>query len=699
MTSYSNTAVGFFSALFVLVAASGASLGATFTNTPAAVSNTYLGTITLQVGGLTNAETVVIQKFLDLNTNGVIDASDYLVQQFNLTDGTNSVIGGVTNINVPGDLNSTTGAVTATLNFKNGDFVQSIIGRYLYKLSSPAGRFAPLTNLFTVTNLPAAQKITGNVVSNSTSTTLPNAVVILFPAPRGGDHGPGNPVAAAVADNSGAYTIFAPPGTYVPLAFKSNYVASYKSSPVLTLGGSQTLTTNLTLTVATATISGRIVDAINTNIGLPGVFEPTTTTNGLIAVGFTDPNGNFSLRVTSGTWGIGSDDTGLIVHGYVGYQDGTNVPAGTTGIIGPFNKATALFYGSVKDSLGNPLAGIDVFAGDQNNNEFEADGVTDQNGNYVVGVVGGLGSGDPWGVQVDNGGGSGNPTNYIYSQSPFNQNGGTNLAVGTAVLQDFTAILATNHITGNVKFIGTNLVGVQVGANATIGTKSYQAQANTDTNGNFSLNVPNGNWSVYVSCCCDDQTLDGLLGGGNYQCPNNQSITIANNDGVANFTVQPCSAPQISAASLPGGTVGVFYSAQLQVFGCNITNASVDFGGLVSGFSLGGNFNISGTPDSVGTYLITLQVTDSLGRSATNRFSITINPKPVLNSPAWISNRFQIRLTGGSNQNYTVQMSTDLSAPNWMTLFITNNALTNSFMVVDPNATNKQRFYRIGVGP
>ena len=62
---------------------------ATFTNTPTAVSNTYSGIITLQIGGLTNTETVVVQKFMDLNTNGVIDGGDQLVQQFNLTDGTN----------------------------------------------------------------------------------------------------------------------------------------------------------------------------------------------------------------------------------------------------------------------------------------------------------------------------------------------------------------------------------------------------------------------------------------------------------------------------------------------------------------------------------------------------------------------------------------------------------------------------------
>ena len=83
-----------------------------FTLNPSSVSNTYGGTITLQVTGLTNTETVVVQTFLDANTNGVIDGADLLVQQFSLTDGQASVIGGVTNFNVPGDSDPTAGQIT-----------------------------------------------------------------------------------------------------------------------------------------------------------------------------------------------------------------------------------------------------------------------------------------------------------------------------------------------------------------------------------------------------------------------------------------------------------------------------------------------------------------------------------------------------------------------------------------------------------
>ena len=77
-----------------------------------------------------------------------------------------------------------------------------------------------------------------------------------------------------------------------------------------------------------------------------------------MAITFTDTNGNFNVPVTAGKWKIKADDTALIVHGYLGLQNGTNVNAGATGVTLAVPKATALIYGSVKDNLGNPLTGI-----------------------------------------------------------------------------------------------------------------------------------------------------------------------------------------------------------------------------------------------------------------------------------------------------------------------------------------------------
>ena len=127
--------------------------GAAVTITPSAVSNTYSGYLTLQVTGIPAGHAVLVEKYIDANTNGVVDGGDLLRQAFQLTDGVaGMVIGGVTNINVPGDTDSTAGQITTKLNFAT-DRSQSIIGKYVFRISSLSGDFAtPLTNSFAVTN-------------------------------------------------------------------------------------------------------------------------------------------------------------------------------------------------------------------------------------------------------------------------------------------------------------------------------------------------------------------------------------------------------------------------------------------------------------------------------------------------------------------------------------------------------------------
>src|SRR6266403_726641 len=101
----------------------------TLSVTPSVTSNTYTGLITLAITGLTNGEKVVIQKYLDLNANGSIDAGEPLIDAFKISDGGVMVIGGVTNINVPFDSNPTAGAITTTLNFPVSMVLENIVGR------------------------------------------------------------------------------------------------------------------------------------------------------------------------------------------------------------------------------------------------------------------------------------------------------------------------------------------------------------------------------------------------------------------------------------------------------------------------------------------------------------------------------------------------------------------------------------------
>src|ERR1051325_1740575 len=113
---------------------------ASLTVSPSTIRDTYNGYITLEIGALTNGETVVMEKFADINVNGAIDAGDILLQSFRLTDGVPSTIGGVTNINMPGDATPAASNITARLNFSPPG-PDKIAGSYAFKLSSPTGRF------------------------------------------------------------------------------------------------------------------------------------------------------------------------------------------------------------------------------------------------------------------------------------------------------------------------------------------------------------------------------------------------------------------------------------------------------------------------------------------------------------------------------------------------------------------------------
>ncbi len=609
--------------------ASTARAAVTFSVTPSAVSNFYAGTITLQINGLNTGETVQIDKFLDANGNGVIDAADLPVQSFQLTDGQASVIGGVTNLNVPGDVNSASGVITAPLNIAS-DIVQELVAQYLFRLSSPTSRFTPVTNVFNVTNSAYAQSFTG-VVRNS-STNVPNAIIMV--APGTGQHG--SPFAGVMADTSGNYTLNLPVGTYSFWLFKSNYVADLSQAPVLTLTNGATITTNLSFLVpATNSISGYVVDAANANLGLPDIFMVCETPDRQLMAGacYTGTNGAFSVPVIAGQWGVSMDSQGLGTYGYLGLNNSPQVDT-TTGNVSSVTlalpKGTALFYGSVLDSQGHPLAGIDISCSD-NNDQFQQDYYTDTNGYFVAPVVGGL-TNDGWQVEVSSDPAS---ANYVFAQPSFDQNGGTNLDIGQALLVNFPALLATNQISGYVTNSANQQPVANVGVYAyapDINGLTYDPSADTDSSGHYVLNVASGTWYVGLNCSGGNDSLEGL----GFQCVDEQSTNIVNANALVNFTVEPSvEGPlQITTTNLPAGTVGDFYSQSLGAAGGQPPYSWWLPGGTDSlppgqsgDMSFSSDGTISGTPSTAGTYTFWVGVSDnaSPANTVTQQVSLTIN--------------------------------------------------------------------------
>jgi hypothetical protein len=672
---------------------------ANLTISPSSVSNTYAGPITLQVTGVTNGETVVVQKYLDANNNGVVDAGDILWQQFTLTDGQASVFTNgataVTNLNVPGDADSTAGQITTSFSLPVSGFEQTIVANYLYVLSSPYGNFAPVTNSFTVTNFSFGQSFAGSIMNNGTN--VPNAAVLLF-QPVGNNF---NPQGGTVADSSGNYQISVPPGFYVLVAFKSNFVANTGGASA-TISSGVSINTNLSLIAADRSISGSLMDASNSAVGLAGVLVPVMSKHDL-TVAFTDTNGNFSAGVVSDQWQI-SGDQGLGIRNYLRSQNKTNVDASSGSVSGvnlSYVKANALFYGKVTDGSGNPMPGISLFSSENNNNSsgWEQNDLTYTNGKYYAGA---LSETNSWDVGV-----SGNqaPPNYIFSSPSFGQNGGTNLSVGQAVQVNIVALVATNTITGHLQDTNNNpITNVQVFASATISGANFQAQANTDGSGNYSLNVANGSWNVSASCQGGNNSLDIYFGPGNYQCPNGTNVNINNNNATVNFTIYPCNGIQIYTPSpLPNGQVGVYYANQLSGSSCsgNPVNWSLFSGSLPPGLNLYTGGALNGTPMTNGTFPFVAQANDGSGHSTNVNYSLTINPAavpPTLGQVSKSGNQFQFVVNASQGQTYTIQVSTNLRSTNWLSILVTNPTM-NSFFISDPNATNPARFYRVLVGP
>jgi hypothetical protein len=186
------------------------------------------------------------------------------------------------------------------------------------------------------------------------------------------------------------------------------------------------------------------------------------------------------------------------------------------------------------------------------------------------------------------------------------------------VQHNFTALLATNRITGHLQTSGgSSITNVEVYAYATIGGKSYYVEANTDASGNYVLNVANGSWSVGVCCGCDSWNLG-------YCCPNDQNVVIANNNGVANFTTTG-QVVITTPTSLPAGYAGDFYTTNFSATVCS-PGTSWSATNPPAGLGLAPDGTLAGTPESCGSNYFFVRVYDGSGVWRDKAFSLVVNP-------------------------------------------------------------------------
>jgi hypothetical protein len=660
------------------------SRGATLDLSPNTINDSYAGTLTMEISGLVAGETVQIEHFADFKSNDAVDAEDLLLQYYTLTDAQAVIVGGVTNLHTPGDLGTTPGAITARFEMKATFFDQRFLGKHLYRLSSPTGRFTPVVANLTVNNTAYLAQLSGFV--QSAGTNVPYAGVVLLRREEDGDM---DPVLGASTDGTGHYSLLAPPGTYLLLGFRSNYVAEFASSPVVTLSAGSKLTANGVLEAATRTLSGRVSDAADVARGLGGVLLTAESEEGKFSLAYTDQGGNFTLPVLAGVWEIYPDESGLRFLNYVARGQGTiaDTTSGNANGLGILvKKATALIYGTVRNESGQGLPSVRLWAGSRDDS-YEVSPSTDQYGHYFMPVRAGA-----WHPGVDNK--NSDYADYLFTRPPND----TLISDGQSILQDFTGKVATYKISGLVRnTTGMPISGVGVYCSAEIGGANYNAYTVTDDQGGYSLPAVNGQWWVGVSCEGDQG-----VGQQGYRCPTSQQITMSGSNASADFSLQSCNGVTITTTSLPEAHQGAGYSVQLFAESCTSQTISWSVSpgsSLPNGLNLQPTGFLAGTPTQMGTISFSLRASDG-SDTMDKSFSLTITPgdvvRPTLTVPGFSSGQFQFTINGATGASYTIQFSTDLAT--W-THVGTTTAPGPSFLYRHEAPAGKSGFYRVVAGP
>ena len=384
---------------------------------PSTVTTEEIDQITLSISGVPVGETVLIEKYIDSNRNGEVDADDFLVQSFALTDGKASSIGGVRNKNVPGDQDGeANGRIQATLENLSKEELNRLAAQHVYRMSSDSGAFESATAVFNVTEPVYSQRVIGQVTSGGLA--VPNAIVLVFVALEEGI----DTRAFVISDQDGNFSANIPEGEYSIDALKRGYVTDFSSSPSVQIPEGGTATQNLTLIAADRNITGQFIDdTTGTGIGTVQIFAGSD--NGLVTLVFADRNGNFDIPVVSGEWEMDIERDSAALQGYVLSPGlgGINTSAGdVSGITIRWRKVDALIHGRLQTGDGQPLAGLEITSDiDQ---DYEAATVTDRNGEFVLGVRAG---------------------NWAVHFFPSNEEGSTRLgdvtvAAGQAARADFT---------------------------------------------------------------------------------------------------------------------------------------------------------------------------------------------------------------------------------------------------------------------
>jgi hypothetical protein len=639
------------------------------TVSPTTITNNYVGTIQLSISNLSSAGvTVRVDRILDVNSNGIVDANEWIGQSFYVSDGQEPLIGGVRNSNIPGDDDGLANqSILSRVPYPSVNLtLEHISGQYIYRVTDlVSGQTA--TAILGIAQQALPQGVRGRVFAAG-GTPLSNVPVVV--SQQTGDNGFGT-----VSDTNGNFTIYATPGEYQILTVHPGQVANASAS--LTINSNTFTFVDLTnLSSDGTTISGQMVDSI-TAAGLPGIPVQAQTDSGLFVFTGTGSNGNYTLLVDSNKWTVqlGGDEGSVL--GYCRGSVHKITADASSGSVSNVNfqliKGNALVYGTVLTAQSNPVPSLNMQANDNNNSVFEAQGLTDANGNYSVAVVAGADNAGPNNSDL---------SGYIAPSPAF-----FTVTNGQAIQENFVLQPISSYLSGVVQDnLGDPLGNIELVADPTNDpTGSLDISFQSAPDGTFSVGVGSGGWTLALECNTANSsnliseylTIDVTSG-----------VNVSNIVLIAQHATATIFGTVKNSSGNPLAGVEMFANATLAgnyyVSGC----VNTDTNGNYSLLAFPGEWSVGGSYPGMTNENVTVSGTNGV------MLNFTISPQngpPSLGQPVLSGGQVQFQVTGNSGQEYRIDTSTNLQTNGWVPVYTNFGSFPFSAAV---STNSKSRFYR-----
>ena len=648
----------------------------TLSVSPSSVDANYTGNIDATIANPGPSGGARLQLVADFNGNGSADATEPVVHDIELTDGAQTVVGGVRNWNVSGDEDgAVNGTIQARLRLAQLPEFGRLVGKYVWRATAGDGSWQEKT--FAITQTETGQQISGTVTSNGSAVGY--AGVVLLDATN-----PDSDVMGGVfADANGNYTVKVAAGSYVVIPTRPGLVTRFDDSPMVEVSAGEQATANLTLLAATRTING-VVRKAGSGAVLPGmqIFVEDQDA-GMLAIGLSGTNGQFSIPVLSGTWLLEVSEEQLISHGLIGFGEDQLVNTSTGNVeneVLELNEPTALIHGVLKTSDNQPLAGVGIYGW---KSPLQANGFTDQDGRYALAVSAG-----EWSIGADE--------QQLQPLGFFVSGAMVAIAGGQAVETNLIATRLNATISG--RLIDANGSGI-ADAMLVVQPEPFQGGSSiypvTGPDGSFQAAVYGGTWRIAMEC--NEALTRGYVN-------TYTNVTVAVNGSLGGVVLKVGTASRQITGTVKDENstpiVGIQVDAWATLNGVDyyVGCAETDLQGAYMLGVLPGTWNVNvpafeleqrgyePTP--------TQQATVSAGSAVVNFTVRRPGPIQLGNVRQQSDGRFEFEVSGRAGDTYVVEGSSTMGPNGWSD--VTTQVVSSAIYTITINEpAQAHRFYRL----